>query len=182
MIILQETVWQSNCHNIGSVNITVFLVGTSVTKKKSGNSTATLTELSSANDRGSECLLERVSETAAAGTGARLRFCCLIPRVCKLVAGITLKEFAYTNWKRLVTGEKSKAALWRQTKPPSIQNKLKQNKIELKLSHFLLKWNEINENKANAAIWCSSWDCWLIFFFFTYAAKPSYCLKWSDIG
>lgn len=110
MIILQETVWQSNCHNIGSVNITVFLVGTSVTKKKSGNSTATLTELSSANDRGSECLLERVSETAA-GTGARLRFCCLIPRVCKLVAGITLKEFAYTNWKRLVTGEKSKAAL-----------------------------------------------------------------------
>lgn len=111
MIILQETVWQSNCHNIGSVNITVFLVGTSVTKKKSGNSTATLTELSSANDRGSECLLERVSETAAAGTGARLRFCCLIPRVCKLVAGITLKEFAYTNWKRLVTGEKSKAAL-----------------------------------------------------------------------
>lgn len=72
-VILQETVWQSNCHNIGSVNITIFLVGTSVTEKKSGSSATTLTELSSANDRGSECLLERVSETAAAGTGTRLK-------------------------------------------------------------------------------------------------------------
>lgn len=80
---------------IGSVNISSF-VGTSVTKKKSDNSATTLHELSSVN---------KIVYKNAARTGTHFSFCCLISRICKLVADVTLDIREYQLVEVTVTGD-----------------------------------------------------------------------------